>query len=253
MNHFLISLILSLILAGFAYLKKALTKPALLLAFILCLIITYSGGLTSFIILTVVFLGSQISKIISPAKAKPETQKNIFQILANVLLGAISLLIYYFTKNSFFPVVYASLMAEALSDTMASDIGILSKKEPINILTLKRSKPGLSGNISTLGLAASLASSLTIALIFSFSNFDLTSLLIITFSGFLGALLDSLFGALIQVKYQCPVCHKITEEKNHCDTPTTHYQGLKYIDNNAINFLSNLISGIISFVLYIFI
>ena len=58
-----ISIILSLLLGLIAHLKKALTMPALILAVLFSTLITYFGGITSFIILVVVFLGSIITKL----------------------------------------------------------------------------------------------------------------------------------------------------------------------------------------------
>ena len=63
-----ISIILSLLLGLIAYLKRALTMPALIFAVLFSTLITYFGGLTSFIILVVVFLGSIITKLFHKSK-----------------------------------------------------------------------------------------------------------------------------------------------------------------------------------------
>ena len=63
-----ISIILSLLLGMIAFLKKALTIPALIIAILFSTLITYFGGLASFIILVIVFLGSIITKIFSKSK-----------------------------------------------------------------------------------------------------------------------------------------------------------------------------------------
>ena len=149
-----ISILLSLLLGLLAYFKRALTIPALSLAVIFSILITHYGGLPSFIILLVVFLGSVISKILN--KNKKSEKRKLIQIIANVGVGTLSLIILKITKNDIYLLIYASVMAESLADTLASDIGTLSKKEPINILTFKKGEKGLSGNISLLGLTASL-------------------------------------------------------------------------------------------------
>ena len=239
-----ISIILSLLLGLIAYLKRALTMPALILAVLFSTLITYFGGLTSFIILVVVFLGSIITKLFH--KNKKSNKRKLIQIISNVGIGALSLIIYKFTTNDLYLLIYASVMAESLADTLASDIGVLSKSEPINILTFKKGERGLSGNISFLGLTSALIGSLLIGTIYYIGmDKSVISFIIIILSGFLGSLIDSILGASIQVKYKCTKCKKITERKEHCGKKTNYYKGIKWIDNNLVNLLSNAIVFII--------
>lgn len=238
--NLMISIILSLLLGLSAYIKRALTIPALLLAVSFSIIISYFGGLTSFIILVVVFLGSIITKIFK--KEKKKQSRNIIQIICNVGIPTLSIIIYGLTRNNIYLLIYASVMSESLADTLASDIGKLSKKEPVNILTWKRSKKGLSGNISMLGLFSSLIGAILIGMIYYIGLEDnLISFIIIVLSGFLGSIIDSILGASIQVKYRCLKCQEIIESKIHCQTPTIWHKGIKIINNNVINFLTNLI------------
>lgn len=250
-----ISILLSFLLALFAYLKKAMTNSALFTSFIFSCIITYFGGLKCFLVLATVFLGTVIAGKIKKEKRDKinevilkKGKKDIYQILANVLGGVIAIIIYKITNNNLFLVVYAVMMAEALSDSLASDIGVLSKTKPINIKTLKQSEPGLSGNISLLGLLASLLGALLIALIYTL---NLKIVLIITFSAFLGALIDSFLGATIQVKYECSKCGLITEKEYHCNNQGLKIKGFKIINNDIVNFISNISAGLISYLLLI--
>lgn len=241
-----ISIILSLLLGMIAFLKKALTIPALIIAILFSTLITYFGGLASFIILVIVFLGSIITKIFS--KSKKSKKRKLIQIISNVGVGTISLIIFKMTTNNIYLLIYASIMAESLADTLASDIGVLSKKEPINILNFKKGERGLSGNISILGLTSALIGSVLIGLIYYIGiEKNIISFIIIMLSGFLGSLVDSILGASIQVKYKCEKCKKVTERKEHCGKKTNYYKGIKWIDNNLVNLLSN---GIIFMILY---
>ncbi|MCM1053344.1 MAG: DUF92 domain-containing protein [Ruminococcus sp.] len=257
MKHLILSIVLSLLLALLALYKKAMTKSALLLACLFSIIITYYGGVSCFLILALTFILSSIANHIKSNERTKLTKdintkihkKDIFQIIANVCLGTTSIIIYALTNKNIYIAVYASIMAESLADTLASDIGVLSKKEPFNILTFQKSKPGLSGNISILGLTASLIGSIFIATIYLIFNTNLTHFFIIIISGFLGALFDSFLGATIQVKYKCPKCHNLTEKPNHCKTNTTYYKGLKIFNNDLVNFTSNLFSALLSILL----
>ena len=218
--------------------------PALIFAVLFSTLITYFGGLTSFIILVVVFLGSIITKLFH--KNKKSNKRKLIQIISNVGIGVLSLIIYKFTSNDLYLLIYASVMAESLADTLASDIGVLSKNEPINILTFKKGERGLSGNISFLGLTSALIGSLLIGTIYYIGmDKSVISFIIIILSGFLGSLIDSILGASIQVKYKCEKCKKITERKEHCGKETNYYKGIKWIDNNLVNLLSNAMVFII--------
>lgn len=248
------SIILSFILALFAYLKKAMTLPALTLAFIFSIIISYYGGILAFIILTTVFLSTALTKKIKTTTRQKinesTTEKNgakdIFQIIANVATGVIFIIIYHFTNNKVFLVSYACIMAESMADSLASDIGVLSKKEPINIITLKPSSRGLSGNISMLGLISSLIGSLIIGIIFTLFNQNLKYLVIILISSFMGTIIDSILGATIQVKFKCSKCQQITEKNEHCHQKTVYLTGLKIFNNDLVNLSSNILTGLIS-------
>lgn len=253
MNIFL-SIISSFMLALLAYIKKALDFKALLLAFIFSIIICYCGGLLSYLILCEVFLSTVISHKIKPKERQKInnelTEKNgakdIFQIIANVGTSTILIIIYYLTHNNIFLVSFSCVMAESMADSLASDIGVLSKKKPLNILTFKRGEKGLSGNISGLGLIASLIGSIIIGLTFTIFKSSINYFIIIVLCGFIGALIDSLLGATIQAKYQCPKCHKTTEKKSHCFQPAVHIKGIKIINNDIINLISNILTCLIS-------
>ena len=233
------SIILSLLLGLLAFLKKALTYPALILAIIFAFIITYYGGLSAFIILVSVFIGSIITKILN--KEKKSEKRKFIQIISNVGMATFSIILFKLTLNDLYLLIYAAVMAESLADTLASDIGMLSKKDPINLLTWKKGEKGLSGNISLLGIASSFVGSFVIAIIYFLGiNSNIEETLIIIASGVVGSLVDSFLGATIQVKYKCPKCNKITEKKKHCNKKTKYIRGVKWIDNNMVNLLSNL-------------
>jgi len=83
----------------------------------------------------------------------------------------------------------------------------------------------------------------------SIYGFDVNTLLLLVLSmlsGFLGSITDSLLGASIQAKYKCRNCGEITEQKFHHGQPCELTGGMGIINNDAVNFLSGLISSIIA-------
>lgn len=251
------SLVLSFLLASLALVKKSMTNSALVCAFIFSLIISYFGGIHSFLILVLVFLGTVVASKIGREKrievnssvVEKAHKKDMIQIIANVFVGVVAIVIYVLTNKEIFLVVYASVMAESLADSLASDIGVLSKSDPINILTFKKSDKGVSGNVSLLGTFSSLLGSIIIGFVFYIFHHNSFYLFVIVISGFLGALFDSLLGALVQVKYKCLKCGKITEKKIHCELDTKYYKGIKFINNDVVNLTSNIITFIFSYIL----
>ena len=188
MNNFLISIILSTLLASFALYKNSLTTNGLITAWLLSIIITFCGGISSYIILCATFLLTIISSKISHTKDKKTFndinqktgKRDCFQILANVGIGTISLLIYHFSNNEIFLIAYVCVMASSTADSMASEIGVLSKQQPINICTFKKVPKGISGGITLLGLLSSLIGALIIAVIYIFTTkINISTLIII--------------------------------------------------------------------------
>jgi len=94
------------------------------------------------------------------------------------------------------PLPYIASIAAVTSDKFASELGVLSG-EPISLDGFKRVKPGTSGAVSTLGFVMSLlgAALIGIGAIFLF-GITPTAALIITFAGFAGSIVDTLFGVL---------------------------------------------------------
>ena len=94
---------------------------------------------------------------------------------------------------------FIGAIATATADTMASEIGVLSK--PILITSRERVKPGTDGGISVLGTAAGLIGALIIGLTAYFVNVSpelSSSILIALFAGMIGCFADSLLGATLE-------------------------------------------------------
>lgn len=74
---------------------------------------------------------------------------------------------------------------------------------------------------------------------------------IIASCGFAGAMFDSLLGSFLQVKFRCPQCGAITEKEMHCGKETVRISGVRSINNDCVNLLSNAFTALISAALLI--
>lgn len=91
---------------------------------------------------------------------------------------------------------FLGALSAAAADTVSSEIGVLSKKDPVMVTTLKKVPPGTNGGMSVLGTTSALLASFILALAgwFLFG----VSVVPIALAGFFGHFADSVFGALVE-------------------------------------------------------
>jgi uncharacterized protein (TIGR00297 family) len=179
-------------------------------------------------------------------KLEKSAGRDIVQIFANGGVAAVAGILYYSHQDFFFLAMFISSIAAANSDTWASELGVLSKSKPFLLLSFKETDPGTSGAVSPLGLFASLAGAFIISVLGVFLfQLSVTFILLFTFIGFLGSLIDTILGALVQRTYRCNVCGLETEKKIHCNTETIHAKGSVWISNDTVNLLSILLASLV--------
>jgi uncharacterized protein (TIGR00297 family) len=179
-------------------------------------------------------------------KLEKSEGRDFIQVLANGGVAAVCGLLFYVTKDNTLLAIFIASIAAANSDTWASELGVLSERRPFLLLSGKQTDPGTSGAVSSLGLFASLAGAFLIALL-AVQLFSLSTpyLLLFTVIGFIGSLIDTILGALLQRKYQCEVCGLETEKKTHCQKETVLLNGFVWISNDTVNLLSILCAGLL--------
>ncbi len=91
---------------------------------------------------------------------------------------------------------FLGALSAAVTDTISSEIGVLSKKEPVMITSLKTVPPGTNGGISLLGTISGAVA----AIVFSGVSwmFFGVSMVPIVLAGLAGCFADSVFGALVE-------------------------------------------------------
>jgi len=252
--------VLSALVSIFAYRFKVLTSDGASAAFLLGAIIFGTGGI-GFVLPPLFFFFS--SSFLSRYKSRTKSKyRDIFeksgardknQVLANGIIAGILCFVHFVFPSPSVYYAYLACLATVNADTWGTEIGILSKSQPISLRGFKKVLPGSSGGISFLGSTSSLLGAFLLVLSgflpgISPVPFKLELFLIIVMAGFLGSFIDSLLGAFLQAQYLCPICNKMTERKTHCNFDTNRVSGISWLNNDWVNFLSS-ISGIFLFFL----
>ena len=258
MGNIWLSLLLSTALAGVAIWRKALTYPATALAWCFSVVICFCAGVYGFLALAATLVFTLIAGKIS-GKTREKAEKKLHakhgrrdsvQIICNVGTSAFMAALYALTEREAFLCASGGALAASLADSMASELGILSKTPPRDICTLRRVQPGISGGVSALGLAMSALGSIIIAAVCLGHGRGGGFAAVIALSGFLAALADSALGSAVQAKYRCPVCGALTEKKVHCGEKGSLEKGLSIVDNDMVNLLNNLTGAAAALVLH---
>lgn len=231
------------------YVRKSITPRGIITGGIITFGLAYYGGIPMFLMIFLFYIVDKIFSIITDDQS--DDQRNEIQILSNTLIPYVCVLLYAYYKNDILIVLASAGFAECLADTLSSTIGKHAKYH-ICLRNLKRDENELSGDVSVLGILASLFG----ALIISFTYYELINanffhFVLITVLGVVGAFIDSVLGAFVQNKYQCSKCKNIVEEKRHCNRKTKKISGFLFIDNSTVNFLSVLITVVIGMIILI--
>lgn len=250
--NLLLSLAIGVFMLEFTMKLRLLNVSASCMLFFFIFVLFYFGGIKVFATLMLIF-----SVVIVVEKCLHKKTDSIFQsinkengvrnekqLIANCLIAIIAVVVYGITKNEVYIVTFFAAIAETIGDSVASDIGVLSKTEPIDICSFKKVPKGISGGVSIIGTITSLIVCLYAGLVYFFIyEIDFYRMFVIFITSFSGIILDSILGSKIQVQYRCVVCKKITERECHCKKPTELVKGYKFFDNTRINILCNMFSS----------
>jgi len=196
-------------------------------------------------------LGSAASRVGKKKKAGAEAlhqhsgARGAAQVAANGLPSLIFAALYALTGSEGHLLAVIGCFAAAAADTFSSDLGVLSKREPVSILTLKPVQRGISGGVTLMGLAAGAVGSLLLAVLAA-PRFGWGGVLACWLTGLAGTLADSLLGAAFQAKYRLPKkSGKGVTERERLDGKALELaSGVRWVNNDVVNFGSVLICGL---------
>ena len=214
-----------------------------------CLLILY-GIPFHFILLASFFIMSSCLNLFIKKLKRTKTkhsQRSVVQVICNGGIPLLICIINYFHPNLIFNYLFAASVATAMSDTWATEFGKLSKVKPVAISSFKPVSHGLSGGVTFIGTIGSLIGSCIIGLL-AYNLISLEKHLIfgIILSGFIGSIIDSIFGDKLQSKYKTP-SGEIVEKPQ---TGSIIISGHSLVNNDVVNLIAT-ISGPLFMYLYI--
>ena len=251
---FLVGLVLAIAIAVLTRKKKALTWGAVLTAGGMLLFISCLSSWVESLFLVGMYMSVFVVDAIFGKKMESATKdihekggiRNYKQILANGSAGCVCILLYKICGESVFLIAYYASIFEVMADSIASDVGVLSKRPPRDICTWKVVARGISGGVSVLGLMASGVACMVAGLVTGLAlKLEMMEILLIIVAPYMGMIVDSVIGSLMQVKYVCPVCGISTEKKEHCGTKTVISGGCKKLSNSMVNFICTVLAAFI--------
>jgi uncharacterized protein (TIGR00297 family) len=233
--------------------SRAIDKGGFLASVVVGYSILWGGGYKWFIIVAAFFtLGVgftyykyEYKKRMGTAQEKGGS-RNWPNIIANGGVASIFAVAQTFFGGFMYQILFIGAISAAGADTVATELGLLSKSHPRLITRLnKEVAHGTSGGITLLGLLGAFLTSAIIgslALLVGLGD-GVNLILISIFGGVVGSIGDSILGAVLQRKGECRICGKFTEGSRHCDEPVKIVSGLRFIDNNVVNLLATIIGA----------
>ena len=171
-----------------------LNRGGLFLSFVFGFIFYFFGGLNSLVLMLVFLIISVFVTRFGYYEKKElglyEYERGWKNVLSNALIPSICI-IYAYLSGNYLP--FIGSVAAIAADKFSSELGIFD--EPFELLSLKKTKRGVSGGVSNLGFMASLVGSGIISISSYFLyGLNYNEMLLVIVAGFFGSLSDSIAG-----------------------------------------------------------
>ena len=164
---------ISAILAVSASFMRLLTVPAAITAAVMLTAAAVFWGFTGMTLYLALFALSSLIGAIGGKRRKERVMRihkrtgarKVVQVLANGLPALVMAAIWFFTGLVPFKVAAAASLAAGFADSVAGDVGVLSRGKTVSVLGFRRVERGMSGGITLAGsIATVLASALGAAI-----------------------------------------------------------------------------------------
>jgi len=200
--------IAAVVTLGFAVLARALrgvNRSGALAGGIACFLLLAGDGPAAFATLAALFSTTCVAtrlgyrRKLALGLAEHRDGRNVWQVLANLAVPALASVVFSAAGNRAWLVATVAALAEAATDTVASEIGQYRGPDARLITTWERVPSGTDGGITIPGSAAGMAAGLVIAGVATVGGMiPPGQLWIAVAAGFAGMLIDSVLGATLQ-------------------------------------------------------
>lgn len=239
-----------------AWWKQSVTIDGAITGWVVGALIFAGAGVSGWLLLMLFFVSSTVLGKLGAARKlgldrmhEKGSRRDGWQVAANAGIAGVMSLAVAGAQATWAVVGVATALAAANADTWASELGVLSRRPPRSILTLRQVAPGVSGGVSGAGTLASLGGSGLIALAslglltvhVGMNPTAVAAALLVMVFGFLGSLVDSLLGATVQAQY-VTATGEYTERPELDQTENRRVRGLAAINNDVVNALSGAVA-----------
>jgi uncharacterized protein (TIGR00297 family) len=228
--------IAAVVTMAFAVLARALrgvNRSGAVAGGLACFLLFAGAGPVAFATLAVLFLMTSVAtrlgyrRKLALGLAERREGRNAWQILANLGVSALGSVVFSATGNRVWLIAAVAALAEAATDTVASEIGQYRGPDARMITTWELVPPGTDGGITIPGSIAGLAGGVVIAAVASVGGIlPRAQLWIPVATGFAGMLIDSILGATLQRR--------------------------GWISNQAVNFFATLAAAMLAYGIAVF-
>lgn len=247
--------LLAAVIALLAFGLRWLVLGGALSAFLMGWIIYGIGGLKAVVPLLVFFVSSTLLSRVNRARTEQASSgdekgdvRDAGQVWANGGMATLLVLLFALVRDrwppylvQYLPVLFLAALAAVNADTWATELGKLCGARPRSLSNWRLVAPGTSGAITFWGVLASLMGAALVPLsVFWWWPLTPVEFVTVTWSGFLGALLDSILGASVQGLYRDPGTGALTEKRRQDGRQNERVRGFSLINNDAVNFLASL-------------
>jgi uncharacterized protein (TIGR00297 family) len=207
-------------------------------------LILYGTGWDGGAVLAAFFISSNLvsrtGRAVAPLDAKSD-RRDAWQVFAN---GGVATVAAVTAPLELRLWVVTAALAAAAADTWATAVGIRSGKVPRLLGIGRRVATGTSGGMSVIGTAGGVIGALVVSATGALVSGRLVLLPAGILIGFVGMLMDSGLGALLQGRFHCTECDEPSEWRVHrCGGRTVLKGGLGWLDNDVVNFSATLFAA----------
>lgn len=254
MSRIIIGFVLAAVIAEVARRFRSLTTSGAIAAVIVGTL-AIAAGWSWGVILILYFAASSALSHMDRAEKERATapiiaksgERDAAQVLSNGGVFAAGALATLINPAPHWAALALGSLASSTADTWATEIGTVWGFRPRSILTWRPVPRGTSGGISFIGTFAMVGGASFLGIVAHISGWDSSITNAAVLAGVAGALIDSIIGATLQGRRWCDDCASETERTlHHCGAATRPLRGIGWLDNDVVNFVSNLLAGLLA-------